>query len=116
MGRDLLRLTAIATLLVVTPAFAQDAGPRMYQPPAPEMVGYPNWVLTPDGHSRLTAQLQHDAEEKARLRSENASLRASLVEWEGKPALTWRGALLLVGGGLALGLVIGVPVAAAVRR
>lgn len=103
-------------LCLACPAFAQDAGPRMYQPPAPELVGYPNWVLTDGGKQRLDATLERHVRELEQLRTENASLRAGLVSWEAKPTLTWRGVLLLVGGGVVLGLAVGVPVALAVGR
>lgn len=108
-----LSVLSICFALIVRPAFADD--PRLYQPPAPESVGYPNWVLTPDGKAKLDETLNRQFVELVQLRTENSELRETLVEWEAKPALTWKGGLLLVGAGVVLGLAVGIPVALAVR-
>ncbi len=104
---------ALVLALVSTSARAQE---RMYQPPVPEMVGYPNWVLTPNGKARLDATLERMDREVFQLRVENSSLRADVTEMAAKPALTPMAVALLVGGGLVLGLAVGVPIAIAVRR
>ncbi len=117
MGRRLRlasRVLALAIALGCAAARADDA-PRMYQPAKPEMVGYPNWVLVPDGKARIDATLERQTSELFQLRSENASLKASLVTMEQKPALTWTGGLFLVGAGLVLGLAVGIPIAVATR-
>jgi hypothetical protein len=76
----------------------------MYQPPSPgENVGYPNWVLTPDGKAKIDETLNRQLTESTILRAENGSLKTSLAEMEAKPALTWKGALLLVGLGVVIG-------------
>lgn len=64
----------------------------------------PAWLLTDEGKSRIDATLQRHVAELEQLRAENASMRADLVTWQDKPALTWRGALLLVGAGVAVGV------------
>lgn len=112
MGREprtnhlLLTTNLVVGLLVVmlaTPARADDT-PRMYQPPAPgEVVGYPNWVLTPDGKEKLDATLNRQLTELVTLRSENSSLKASLVTMESKPALTPLGVAVLIGVGVVIG-------------
>jgi hypothetical protein len=110
-----LRAYAIALCLIPALAFGDDPG-RLYQPPAPEMVGYPNWVLTPDGKARIDARLERYDREVFQLRVENSSLRTDVEEMAKKPALTFKGAAILVGVGLVLGLAVGVPIAIAVRR
>ncbi len=109
------RAALAIVLLASQVSFAQDA-PRMYQPDKPELVGYPNWVLTSDGADRITATLARQHNELVSLRTENSSLRTSLVEMESKPALTLKGGVVLILVGISIGLVVGIPVALAVAR
>ena len=77
-------------------AFGQEK--RAWQvPPGPgEVVLHPNWVYTPEGKARVDARLTADAQEIAQLRKDKAALEA-------QPALTWKGAAILVGVGILLG-------------
>ncbi len=107
MGRSL----GVLLVLVLTSGRLVFAdGERMYQPAAPEMVGYPNWVLTPNGKERLDATLERQVSELVTLRAENSSLKTDLETMAAKPALTWKAVALLVGGGLVLGVTVGVLV------
>jgi hypothetical protein len=109
MGRRNVNAIVTALALIVSPIV--NAEERMYQPPVPEMVGYPNWVLTPNGKTRLDATLERQVAELVTLRAENSSLKESLVKMESKPALTWQAVALLVGLGLVGGVTVGVMVA-----
>lgn len=107
--------STLALALVSQLAFADDT-PRMYQPPAPgETVGYPNWVLTPDGKEKLDATLARNFSELVQLRTENASLKHSLVEMESKPAMTWKGAAVLLAVGAVVGAGVAVSIVVAAR-
>lgn len=111
--RRLSSTVALTLALIVNPIARADDAPRMYQPPAPgEVVGYPNWVLTPDGKAKLDATLERQFSELVSLRAEKQSLQADLRKMESKPALTPLGVVLLVGAGLVVG---GVTVGLLVR-
>lgn len=111
MGRSVLALCLVSSL-----AFAQDVPRRMYQvaPTTQAILQHPDWVLTDEGKQRLDATLARHVRELEQLRAENASMRADLVTWQSKPALTWKGALLLVGVGVVVGAAVAIPLA--VRR
>ncbi len=105
----------LLALLVSTTALGQE---RMRQvgPGEGLLLVHPDWSLTNEGKQRLDATLERQVRELEQLRVENASLKTTLVEWQAKPALTWSGALLLVGGGIVLGALVAIPVAMAARR
>lgn len=92
------------------------AEPEIYQPQEPVTVVAPSWVLTPKGKENIDSGVALLWSEKERLRAENEALRADVIRLAGEPALTWRGALFLVGAGLVVGAAVGIPVALAVRR
>lgn len=116
MGRSVtLLLVLVSRLALAQGVVAEDAPLRMYQPPAPELVGFPNWVLTPDGKERLDATLSRQFSELVQLRTENSELKIALVTWEAKPALTWRGAALIFAGGVVVGGVTAACIVAATR-
>ncbi len=65
---------------------------------------------------RLNLQLRDYQETIESLAAENATLKTATAEMAAKPALTWRGGLLLIGVGLVVGVTIGVPVGMVLRR
>ncbi len=108
MGRR--NVNAIVTALALIVAPIVNAEERMYQPAKPEMVGYPNWVLTPNGKAKIDETVGRQVSELVTLRAENLSLRTDVEVMAAKPALTWKAVALLVGGGLVLGVTVGVLV------
>jgi hypothetical protein len=115
MGRRIVNL-CLTIALIVSPIVNAQERMRQIPPAQTEPVSHPNWVLTPEGKERIDATVARMDREVFQLRAENSSLRADVTEMAAKPALTWKGAVLLVGAGLVLGLAVGVPVAIAVRR
>ena len=107
---------SLALVVALSLAQAPETDHHMYQPKAPESVGYPNWVVSPAGYARLSDALQKQAEAVAQKEAEAAKLRADVVALSAKPELTTRGAVVLIGAGLLLGLALSVPVALAVAR
>lgn len=97
---------ALLLLLVASVASAEapiNRSLNLYQPEAPEMVDRPNWILTPEGKAHLDDGIAKLWSEKERLRAENAALREKTLELAAQPALTWKGALILVGVGILAG-------------
>lgn len=111
-----MRSSLLALLLLPGLALAEPGAVNLYQPKEPEMVGYPNWVLTPRGHQLWSEDLARGHAEAVRLRAENESLVKGMKELEHRPLLTWRGALILVGVGVLVGASVSIPVALAARR
>lgn len=93
-------------LLVALPAWADDAPRRLNAFPvsAGYLVTEPAWVYTEEGKAKVDAELSRLYQKSAADDAEKASLKASLLEMEQKPALTGKGALLLLGVGLAVGV------------
>lgn len=113
VGRVLL-LLLLASSASAQEAEGQDA--HMYQAQKTEMVGYPNWVLSPLGRERIAAALQKQAEDIAAKEAEAAKLRADVVTLSAKPELTWTGAAILIGIGILAGAAIAVPIGLAARK
>jgi hypothetical protein len=105
-----------ALALMVSLAQAPETDHHMYQPQAPETVGYPNWVVSPTGYARLSDALKTQSEAIAQKEAEAAKLRADVVELAAKPELTWQGVVVMAGLALTLGLVVGIPVGIAVGK
>lgn len=105
---------ALALCLVSQLALAQDV-PRMYQAKEPDLVGYPNWVVTPAGKELIDATIERQFTELLQLRTENLELKSELVKWEAKPALTWKGAAVLLAVGAVVGAGVAVSIAVATR-
>ncbi len=97
--------SVLALLLVASVASAQEAPKRAWQvAPGPgERVLHPNWVYTPEGKERVDEALTFLDVETTSLRAQNESLRADLLSWEKKPALTWTGAFVILGIGVVVG-------------
>jgi hypothetical protein len=96
-------------LLASSLAWGQEVSPvHMYQPEKPEMVGYPNWVLSPQGKENLGVAIADMWTQNAQLRAERDTLQQKTLELAAKPELTWKGVLVLVGVGLAVGVTGGV--------
>lgn len=94
----------LAILLVSSAALAEPDRANLYQPMEPEVVGYPNYVLTPRGYKLWQEDLARRFAESEARRVEILKLQKTTVELAAKPELTWRGALLFVGTGAALAL------------
>lgn len=109
MGRS-----ALVVLLVASQALAEP--PRMERVAPGYVVTSPAWLLNEPGKAKLDATLERHFAELTTLRAENTSLKSGLGDMEKKPALTWKGALLLVGLGVVVGAAVAVPAALAVRR
>lgn len=97
LGRVLLLLA------VSSAAWAEPPAHQMYVPEQPELVGPPNWVLTPSGYQNLQADMTKRWLELEALKAENAKLREDVTTMSQKRELTWRGALLFVGIGVVVG-------------
>ncbi len=108
--------TVLLSVLVSSLAWGEDA-PRMVRlPPGQLTTTEPAWLLNEPGKAKLDAVLDRHFAELVQLRSENAQLRVDVVRLAGEPALTWKGALALVGVGLLVGVAVAVPVSLSVRR
>jgi hypothetical protein len=103
------RSVVLFWLLASSLAWGQEVSPvHMYQAGNPEPIGYPNWVLTPEGKERIGAAIADMWTQNAQLRTERDALQQKTLELAGKPELTWKGVLVLVGVGLVLGVTGGV--------
>lgn len=100
--------SGLLLVLVSAMAWGQEMPAHMYQPAKPETVGYPNWVLSPEGRDRIAASIADAWTQNAQLRAERDALQQKTLELSAKPELTWKGALVLVGMGLAVGATMGV--------
>jgi hypothetical protein len=114
----------LALVLLALPALALAGGPCTELPgdapcaqtiergsPAP----HDGWFYTHPGKGRVDEKLSELYGERAGLEVESRHLRSSLLEMEKKPALTWRGAVLLVGVGIVLGASAAIAIAVAAR-
>ena len=97
-------------LLLALPAWADDA-PRQLRA-FPVTAGYvvtePAWLYTEEGKARVDARIARDAQVIANQQKRIADLEA-------QPALTWKGALLLIGGGIVIGAAVAIPISLARR-
>lgn len=101
--------SAALLLLLSSLAWGQEVSPvHMYQAGNPELIGYPNWVLTPEGKDKIGAAIADMWTRNAQLRAERDALQQKTLELAAKPELTWRGVLVLVGVGLVVGSTVGV--------
>jgi hypothetical protein len=101
----------LLALLLSAPAWGQEvqvSPVHLYQAQNPELIGYPNWVATPEGKARIDAALTEFWTDRERLRVENGILQQKTLELAAKPELTWKGALALVGIGLVVGVTGGI--------
>lgn len=94
--------TLALLLLLSLPAGADDA-PRMERVEPGHVVTSASWLLNDTGKARLDAAIAADRQRIAQLEQDKTQLGAV-------PALTWKGAAVLVGAGLVVGLVVGLAV------
>src|SRR5688500_9111594 len=104
MRLRMVRSALVLALLTSTVALADDVPRRMSRVAPGHVVTSPAWLVTDEGKARIDATLQRHVVELEQLRAENAALRTDFVVWQAKPALTLRGALLLVAAGAAVGV------------
>lgn len=100
--------SGLLLVLLSAVAWGQEMPAHMYQPAKPEMVGYPNWVLTPDGRDKIAQSIVDMWTLNAQLRAERDALQQKTLELAAKPELTWKGVLVLVGVGLVVGTTAGI--------
>jgi hypothetical protein len=110
MGRRVLAL-----LLASSVAWADDA-PRMEPAKVGHVLTYQGWVLNEPGKRKLDDSIARWDKELFHLRAANTKLREDITEMAAKPALTWKGAAVLVGIGVVVGIAVAVPVVILVRR
>lgn len=115
MGRSLPTALVLAVLFVSAVATGQTRM-RQAEPGEKLVVLYPDWSLTDEGQRRIAETLDRQVRELEKLRAENTSLRVDITKASERPALTFAGVALLMGGGFVLGALVAIPVALAVRR
>lgn len=94
---------ALLLLLLSGPALADDA-PRKMRLVAPgHVITEPTWLLTVDGKKKLDDYIAQEVQRVAKLEAEKA-------ECGEVPALTWRGAVGLIGLGILIGGVAAIAV------
>lgn len=93
-----MKALALGVLLLALPALADPPGDAPVWQPVPG--GY---FVNELASKNLDARLAAQHFEIVRLTTANESLRADIRALEHRPALTWKGVALLVGGGLVLG-------------
>jgi hypothetical protein len=96
---------ALLVLLVAGTARGEADAPRMEHVAPGYVITRPSWVLNEPGKEKLDAFIQGDTQTIAQCKADTTALKA-------EPALTWKGAALLVG----IGILLGGTVVLAVKR
>lgn len=97
---------SLVCALLLTSSLARGQEARHVAPG--HVITEPSWVYSDEGKRRVDAWIQEAVRDAVKCRTENEALQDSVVKVSAEPGLTWRGALFLVGGGVALGVTAGI--------